>query len=450
MALALCAMFVKRLLGAVMSRLDAIPALFVLLGLALSPGPAAAQDAIRRYEEACDDGQVAACALLGLMLERGAGVPRDVARAATLYERACEGGEMRGCTNLGLLYESGTDVPRDRERAASLYRTACDAGTPLGCDLLQALERTAAAVAGGYVKAGRVEDASGSPLGEAIVEVPSRGLRALSDATGRVELGRLPAGRYGISAQRFGYEAVVGELEVPGNAEFVIRLSPATIDDPLAPGQIIGRVLAEGGAQGLTGVEIAAREGAARTLSNAQGRFTLRDVAPGFLELRFAHIGYATRTTPVIVQPGGTVEVAATLSTEAIELAPIEVSVQSGYLERAGFYSRARQGWGTQYGPEDLERIDPVWTSDLVRGRVPGVRVRMGRGGAMYAESGRSGSITLGPCRLPIYVDGMVAFDQDLDAFPPEWIAAMEIYHGMGTPIQYGGGCGAILIWTNR
>jgi hypothetical protein len=420
----------------------------VLAGLASSPGPAGAQSAIDRDEEACDGGQVGACALLGLMLERGAGVPRDVARAATLYERACDGGELRGCTNLGLLLESGTDVPRDRDRAATLYRRACDAGEALGCDLLQALEQTAAPRV--FSKVGRVEDdASGDPLAEALVEVPGLGIRAISDASGRVDLGRLPEGRHGLTVQRFGFELVGGEIEVPGNAEFVVRLPRAAYDDPTAPGRIIGRVLGEGAAQGLANVEVTAGDGAARTLSNAQGTFTLDDVAPGLIEVRFAQLGFAQGATRVVVQPGGTVEVTATLSAEAIELEAIDVTVRSNFLERSGFYSRSRQGWGTQYGPEDIARIDPHWTSDLVR-RVPGVTVRMGRGGVMYAESRRGSTFSLGPCRLPVYVDGIVAFDPDLDDLPPHWIEAMEIYHGVGTPIQFGNGCGAILIWTNR
>jgi len=432
----------------VSTRLAAILAVVVLSGLASSPGPAGAQSALDRYEEACDGGQVAACALLGLMLERGAGVPRDVARAATLYERACGGGELRGCTNLGLLLESGTAVPRDRDRAATLYRRACDAGEPLGCDLLQALEQTPAQRA--FSKVGRVEDdASGDPLAEALVEVPALGVRAISDASGRVDLGRLPEGRHGLTAQRFGFELVGGWIEVPGNAEFVIRLPRAAYDDPTAGGRIIGRVLGDGAAQGLANVEITAGDGAARTLSNAQGSFTLDDVAPGLVEVRFAQLGYAQRATHVVVQPGGTVEVTATLSAEAIALDAIDVTVRSNFLERSGFYSRALQGWGTQYGPEDIARIDPLWTSDLVR-RVPGVTVRMGTGGVTYALSRRGSTIGLGPCLLSVYVDGVRAFDPDLDDLPPHWIEAMEVYHGVGTPVQFGDGCGVILIWTNR
>ncbi len=76
------------------------------------------------------------------------------------------------------------------------------------------------------------------------------------------------------------------------------------------------------------------------------------------------------------------------------------------------------------------------------------------RGFDAVAVSGRATSLSLGSCVLPVWVDGVRAFDADLDRFPLEWIGAMEVYHGISTPIQYGGGpagvnsCGVVLIWT--
>lgn len=57
---------------------------------------AQAQTAERLYQEACDAGDAASCGVFALMLETGDGVPRDLARAATLYQRACELGASRG------------------------------------------------------------------------------------------------------------------------------------------------------------------------------------------------------------------------------------------------------------------------------------------------------------------------------------------------------------------
>lgn len=415
---------------------------------ALLPGTAASQDAQQRYQDACDDGTLASCTILAMMYERGAGVEQDAGRAAALYATACEGGVLGACTNLGRLHENGVGVGRSPVLAAELYRRACAGGEALACNLLEALERNAASPVGGFFKAGRVEDAeTGDALPDAVVDLPSLGIRAISDRSGRVELGRLPAGRYGIVVERFGYESVSGEIDVPGDAEFLILLPEASVSDPFAPGRIVGRVSAEDGTQGLSGVEIAIGD-TSRTLSNAEGAFVLTDVAPGLLEIRFAYLGYATRATTVVLQPGATVELSARMSTEAIELDPIEVTVRSRYLERSGFYRRAQRGWGTHFTSETIERLSPIFVSDLVRGRVPGVRVQYNRE-ATYAMSRRANSMSLGPCTLPVYVDGAPTFDNELDRLNPESIEAMEVYHGAGTPIEYGD-CGVVLIWTRR
>jgi len=384
------------------------------------------------------------------MYERGAGVEENLGRAAALYESACEGGQLRACINLALLLESGRGVGRNPVRAASLYRQVCAGGESMGCDLLARLERTVSTSGlGQFRKTGRVEDAeSGVVLRDAVVEVPSLGIRVISDASGGVDLGRLPEGRYGIVAERFGYESVSGQVDVPGNADFVVQLFRASVGDSFVPGRVVGRVFTEDGSQGLANVEVSGGDPEVRAFSGPEGRFALERVPGGLVEVRFALLGYETRGASVVLQPGATVEMSVNLATRAIELAPIEVTVRSGYLERSGFYRRAQKGWGTHFSPDDIARIDPLYTSDLIRGRVPGVRVVFERE-ATYAVSGRAESLSQGPCRMPVYVDGVPEFDDELDRLGPQWIEAMEVYHGAGTPIEYGG-CGVILIWTNR
>ena len=306
-------------------------------------------------------------------------------------------------------------------------------------------------MADGFLRSGRVADAeTRDPLGETIVEVPELGIRVISDESGRVELGRLPAGLYRIRAERLGYEILEGELEVPWSAEFLILLDRATIDDPLAPGRIFGRVTEEGGSRGLADVDITVLSPTpVRRLSDRQGRFDLTDLEPGLVEVRFARLGYASRTTTLIVRPGRTVEVYASMSAEPIELEPVEVTVRSRYLERNGFYRRARTAWGRQFTRRDLDAINAMFVSDLVW-RVPGVSLRRTWTG-VQAVSRRSASLSRGPCRLQTYLDGMPLFDSDLDIITPEDLEAVEFYHGPGTPIQYSHHpCGVVLLWTRR
>ncbi|HUP52844.1 MAG TPA: carboxypeptidase regulatory-like domain-containing protein, partial [Longimicrobiales bacterium] len=306
-----------------------------------------------------------------------------------------------------------------------------------------------------YDKAGRVGDAgTNRALSDAMVELPELGIRMISDTEGRFVLADVPAGRHTVRAERLGYEQLVGTVEIPGNPEFVMLMTPTDVD-PAAAGQIVGQVVDESG-RGLQSVEVVVvGQERARTLSNQQGRFTLRDVEPGPAAVRFALIGHAPRTVAFVVQPGRTAEVSATMAIEPLELEPIEVSIRSLALVREGFYDRARRGWGTHFSPGDLERIQPTYVSDIFQGRVPGVRVSRVRdrdwGYVTRLISARSSSFLRGPCFLPVYLDGVQVFGNDIEIINAGVIAAAEVYVGAGTPIQYGANaCGAVLLWTRR
>lgn len=430
--------------------------LFVLVLLSLSPGPAASQDTARLYQEACEGGELAACNVFGLMNEAGEGVPQDLPRAVALFQRACEGGLLIGCTHLGLMYESGTGVPRNLARAVGLYQVACEGGELLGCSSIRGVGQVGVdALANQFFKTGRVGNAeTGEPLSDAIIEVPDLGVQVISGAAGRFALaGLLPPGRYPLSAERAGYERLDGELVVPGNPEFLVLMTPAYLVDPLAQGGVSGRVTEEGRERGLTAVDITVLgQTPVRALSNNRGRFNLRGLQPGLTEIRFTRLGYAPRTATLIVQPGRTVELAATMSTRPIELEPITVVVRSRFLVQSGFYRRAERAFGRQFTRDDLEKIDPFMTSDVLR-RVPGIHLQFDalNPDVVVATSRRGTSFSRGRCVLPVYVDDVRQWEFDLNQIPAEWIEAMEVYQGIGTPAQYNrDGCGAVLIWTQR
>jgi outer membrane receptor protein involved in Fe transport len=228
------------------------------------------------------------------------------------------------------------------------------------------------------------------------------------------------------------------------------------------PGQIVGRVMTNGD-QALADVEITVLgQPRAGTLSNQQGRFTVRDVEPGLIEVRFARLGYAPRTATLILQPGRTVEVAPTMVTQPIELEPIQVTVRSRFLDQNGFYQRSEQAVGTQFTAREIEAVNPSSISDVIRGRVPGVRIRVGAYGPAGVSAGPAqGSVSQavtrgigGLCVMGVYRDGVPEKqDLDLDQIPPEQIEAIEVFTGLEVPVQYSSGangCGVILIWTRR
>ena len=318
---------------------------------------------------------------------------------------------------------------------------------------LRAMDQAVGVAGDGFPRSGRVADAeTWAPLSGAIVELPELGIRMISDDSGRVDLGRLPTGRYRLIAERVGYDGIgLAELPVPWNEDFLILLDRDPSYDPLAQGRIIGQVTEEGRRnRGVPDVEVTVLSPKrAGTVTDGRGRFDLTDVEPGLVEVRFTHLGYAPRTTTLIVQPGGTVEIKASISTQPIELEAIEVTVRSRWLERNGFYRRSTYNWGKQFTSAELDAINPTHLPDIFW-RVPGVNVRYGRNGAQAVSSrGRTFQNPNG-CALAVYLDDHEMFGFALEFIDPGSLEAVEVYRGIDTPVQYRSGCGVVLLWTKR
>jgi len=62
--------------------------------------------------------------MLGVMLEQGRGVARDLADAARWYRLAAEQDDVTAQLNLGACYELGRGVAQDYEQAVAWYRRA--------------------------------------------------------------------------------------------------------------------------------------------------------------------------------------------------------------------------------------------------------------------------------------------------------------------------------------
>ena len=219
------------------------------------------------------------------------------------------------------------------------------------------------------------------------------------------------------------------------------------------PGVIEGRVLAADGT-GLPDVAVSILGRAIEAgVSNVDGRFRIVGVSPGWMEVRFSRLGFGVYQRRVLVEPGSTVRMEATLSEEAIELAPIDVSVsgRSIYLDTNGFYRRAERGFGRQYSRKELDELQILEVSDVVRD-VSGVVMQYDPYMANRVVALRSRNLGPGgtPCALTVYVDGIRTLDPNLNQVPQEWILGMEVYLGAEAPAQYrlAGGCGVVLIWT--
>lgn len=88
-------------------------------------------EALQLYRTAAERGNLRAMVSLGLILEAGDGVPRDVRGGYALYERAAAGGSPDGAINLAVALMQGGVLPRNVPRAIELLTDASRQGSAI-------------------------------------------------------------------------------------------------------------------------------------------------------------------------------------------------------------------------------------------------------------------------------------------------------------------------------
>jgi len=97
------------------------------LGLMYEKGEGVPQDyaqAVQWYRWAAEQGHANAQFFLGRMYNKGEGVPQDYAQGVQWYRRAAEQGNADAQNNLGLMYDTGQGVPQDYQQAYFWYNLA--------------------------------------------------------------------------------------------------------------------------------------------------------------------------------------------------------------------------------------------------------------------------------------------------------------------------------------
>jgi len=84
--------------------------------------------AVKLLGELAEQGDVDAQFNLGLMYDKGKGVPQDYKRAVNWYTKAAEQGVAGAQYNLGLMYANGQGVPQDYIKAHMWWNIASASG----------------------------------------------------------------------------------------------------------------------------------------------------------------------------------------------------------------------------------------------------------------------------------------------------------------------------------
>src|SRR5262245_48894000 len=156
---------------------------------------------------------------------------------------------------------------------------------------------------------------------------------------------------------------------------FVLSLVWASVvsaQDP--PAQLVGRILNNSSRDGVSGAAVTLSNGA-RTISDKRGWFTFSNLPAGRIGIAVEMLGYQPRSDSITVQAGRHHDLEIRLTTKAIELPPMTITVRSRWLEENGFYDRRTSGLtGRVITAADIERKGRSQLTEVL-GEMPSVRV---------------------------------------------------------------------------
>lgn len=183
--------------------------------------------------------------------------------------------------------------------------------------------------------------------------------------------------------------------------------------------------------------------------SNADGRFTFRDVPTGTRQVEVLALGMLPVVTAVDVIAQETATVTAALR-KVTRLDIVRVTATARVRRAvAEFEERRRGGFGYI---RDSTTIATRGTMSSVFFEFPGVQVERGASGT--TSFGLSMKATgPGRCAPNLWIDGREERDFDLlNALHTDEIAALEVYpHAFSVPMRFMGrssSCGAVVVWT--
>ncbi|MDQ6828671.1 MAG: carboxypeptidase regulatory-like domain-containing protein [Gemmatimonadota bacterium] len=207
----------------------------------------------------------------------------------------------------------------------------------------------------------------------------------------------------------------------------------------------------------LPGAQLVVLETEAAATVNDAGAFSLRGLPAGTQTVEVRQVGYAAKRVSVDLSAATPRTVDIVMSERVAELEAVTVYGKKDDRgpDATGFFERKKSGFGQFVAREQIEKINAFTICDVLT-RTPRLIVTaVGGQGCNVSVVGKQ-SITR-PCFPATYLDGAPLAGGVADAaalIPVEDIAGVEIYVGAAqTPMQfrsmvYGGGCGAIVIWT--
>ena len=188
--------------------------------------------------------------------------------------------------------------------------------------------------------------------------------------------------------------------------------------------RIMGSVLTAGTEIPIPGVSVEVEGTRFQTVTDSRGHFSMAGIPAGLGEarLRFARLGFETRTEPVQLQAGSTVRVEVRLEARAVALSPISVRLErtrmiGDPLDRLGVPGSA---FHLSRADLDAQKLAFDNIHDVLR-QVPGVNVQDEEGYGLRPHIGLRGAGSERSSRVTLMEDGVL--------IAPAPYAAPAAYH---------------------
>lgn len=220
-------------------------------------------------------------------------------------------------------------------------------------------------------------------------------------------------------------------------------------------GTLEGTVKTDAGVA-LVGAEVVVEGFEGRTLTRADGSFSLAGVPAGRVRTTARRLGYRPGRREIVVPAGGTAQIDFVLIRNPTEMTPIAVTARKEPYDArlSGFRDRVeKRASGYLFTREQIERTANRSTMDLVRG-IPGVRIISNPRGTGQARSVRFRS---NRCPPLVFIDGMAASagEFDLETLDLNMVEGVEVYlSSTSMPPEFFAvsrgqeQCGVIAVWS--
>jgi hypothetical protein len=204
----------------------------------------------------------------------------------------------------------------------------------------------------------------------------------------------------------------------------------------------------------IPGVEVVLLQQKGAVYSDSVGVFRFAVVPPGKRELHFRRLGFAPKSLDAEIREGKTLAMAVVLdpSATSIEGMTVEEATRRRQL-LSDFYDRSARGFGHFVTRDQIEKRNPMNLSDMMR-MIPGARLVPLRGGGQAALRFSRAQMGSRDCPPQYWVDGVKAWNLNIDDIVPQDVEGIEVYSGASTvPPQFNTRegttiCGVVLIWT--